>query len=552
MLLRRTLPAFALTLGSAASLFAQDAADQTIFGALRIGSINQLAEHAAAFAEKIQPGSGANAAQIGFGAAMFGIDADAEILVALLDPATAAQPFALVIPVVDPESFKANPAFAVQPTETPDVFRFNAPNGQPFYASFVGKRLVAAPLPSALAAVLPAVRADADIRGLRAVGGDLALSLAPDRLYAAYKPIIDMMLLGMRGQFTQAAGDAQTPNPADMFAANLGSVGELQTIALSVTLAADHIDLRSEIVARPGTAAATLLSPGRGPAVATLGLHDPASAVFGTISAKPGPEFWQAYGKLTANFLAAAKTPNAAGLTAAIDRSIADFAATWDGTASFGMFADGRGISGSGIAGTTDADKAFALIQSLPDLQKQFAALNEAQGLVTEAAVGEVVDYEKARLLDVTQTYRALRPELEQSLETMKKMGLDRFVSTYAVTPSGRVIYAVGADSRTEAKRLVDAADAPAASITPAAFDLPAQSTFFLAVSLPRYAAWIGQVAGLPSSAKPASDARPGFGLSADLDGGRADLRLRLQAAEIAALVGMFNQPAPASAAAVE
>lgn len=537
----RTLPCLALTIG-AASLFAQDVPDPVVFAAVRIGSLDKVAAAAGAFADKIQPGVGANAAQIGFGAAMFGIDSDAEILAVLLDPKTSRQPYAIVLSVVDPEAFKKNPAFAVRPADKPDVFRFTAPGGQPLFGAFVEKRLVAAPDQAALATLLPAVRADLDIRGLRAADGQIAVSLSPDLIYGSYKPMIDMMLLGMRGQFAQdtAAGG---PNPADVLASLFGTVSELQEFAFSYTFTPDHLDLRARVIAKPGSDTAALLSPGRGPAVTTLGLHSPESAMRATISAKPGPEFWEAYSKFTARLLAASQPEGAEQTAAALSESIREFAAVWDGTASFGVFDNEKNaISGGGVAGVNDPAKALALLRALPELQKKFAALNEAQGLVTELVVGEETGYKDARLIDATQSYRATSPEMEASLSTLRELGMDRMPTTYAVS-GDHVLYSMGEGAHAAVERMVDAvATPPAAAVGPADYDMPARSTVFGVVSLPRYASWVRRVAKLPVPAVSApADAKPGYAFSADIDSGRADLRVRVEATEIAKTIEIFS-----------
>ncbi len=548
-LVKSTALVLALT---TSSLLAQSPADDAILGALRIGSLDDLAGAAGKFANNVRPGSGAATAQLTGGATAFGIDTTAEILVLVLDPQTAALPVSFVLPVVDPEALKANPALGFKPADRADRYLITL-GGRRMFATFVGKRLVVSPLEAGLDAVLPVVESGEDIRRLRATGGHLALSLSTDRLYSAYKPMLDGMLGGMRAQFAKAAPatGAQTVNPVDIYASFLGSVADLQTVSLRISIQPEHLDIRSLVQAKPGSSTAALLNPGRGPAVTTLGLHDPACAVLGTLSARPGPEFWQAYNDLTAKLLSSIgnTSDDSAASGQAMAKALNDFAAIWDGTASFGMFSTGKIMSGSGAVGITDQARALALIQSLPELQKSMSQINAAQGLVSEATFGAEETYHGARLIDVTQTHRAIDPAMDEGLKALQKLGLDRMTATYAVT-ADQLLYTMGDDSRADAKRLVDTTSPAPAAVTPAAYDLPAHSTLFATISLPRYAAWMGQVANLPVKAPPvAADTKPGLALSADLDAGRGDFRMRLSAADISTVIRMFS-PAPPPAAA--
>lgn len=531
------------------SLLAEERLDAAIFGALRVSSLSELANATGAFADRIEPGSGANSAQLTAGAASFGLALDEELLVLVIDPQKSAQPYALVLPTADPEQFKANPALKFQPAaSSPDRYQITLPNGQPMFATFVGKRLVASPLEAGLDAVLPAIRAGEDIRQLRAAGGQVALSLSADRLYAAYKPMVDLMLLGMRGQFAQSQSDKnpQTPNPADIGGAMLGSLAEVQEYSLGITIAADHVDLRSVIAAKPGTDTAALFSAGRGAAVGIPVSFDASSSVFGTVSARPGPEFWAAYARLSNRLLTSFGAFDAAS-SKALTQTVNDFAATWDGTGSFAMFPPAEGMSGSGSLGITDREKTIALIRGLPDLQKSLAAVNAAQGLATEASLGGEEEHGSALLIDIAQNYRALKPEMEEGLKLLQKAGMDKMNATYGVT-SSRLLYAMGDNSHAEARRLLDAPAIASTEITPAAYGLPAETTAFAAISLPRYFAWISRIGGLPFTVDASSvSQKPGVAVSTDLVDGRADIRVRLAASEIDALRSAFAKRATAA-----
>lgn len=541
-----------LPLAFATSLFAQTPADDAILGAIRISSLDDLAASAGAFSDQIHPGSGANAAQLPAMAGAFGFATDQEILALVLDPQKSAQPFALVLPAADPEQLKANPAFNVQPVSgSTERFQLTLPNGLPMFATFVGKRLVLSPLEAGLDAVVPAIESGADIRRLRATGGQLALSLSTDRLYAAYKPMLDLMLVGMRGQFAKAAAnkDAKAPNPADIFGSMLGTLGEVQDYSLSLSLQADHLDLHSTIVAKPGTSTAALLSAGRGPAVALPAAYDESSAMFGTFSARPTPEFWAAYNQFTTQLLSSVAAPDTEA-SKAMTKTINDFAAIWDGTGSMAALSPKQGMSGAGSMGITDREKALALLRTLPELQKSMAAINEAQGLATDVAFGTEETHGDARLIDVTQTYRALSPEMEEGLKSMQKLGMDKFTGTYGVT-SSRLLYVMGESPRAETKRLLDAPAAASSAITPAAYGLPAESTAFVAISVPRYLGWMARMAeGMPFTYDATAAAeKPGLAFTTDLIDGRADIRVRLATSEIVAVKNSFNKPAAAPTA---
>ncbi len=534
----------------AGSLFAQERLDDSIFGALRISSLDDLASSAGAFADRIEPGSGANTAQLTAAASSLGFATDQEVLALLIDPQKSAQPYALVLPSIDPEKLKANPQFNFQPTAaSPDRYQIKLPNGMPMFATFVGKRLVVSPLEAGLDAVLPVLKSDTDIRRLRAAGGQLALSLSADRIYTAYKPMLDFMLMGMRSQLAKVQGDKnpQAPNPADVLGSVLGTLADVQDYSLRIAIHADHLDLRNGVTAKPGSTTAALFSAGRGPAVSLPASFDQTASVFGTVSAHPSPEFWAAYNRFTEQALSSFAKSNA-DASKAFSKTVADFAAIWDGTASMAVLSPKQGMSGTGSIGITDREKSLALLRSLPELQKSMAAINESQGLTTDIAVGAEETHGDARLIDITQTYRAVSPEMQEGFKRMQKLGIEKLTATYGVSPS-RLLYVMGEDSHAETKRLLDAPVA-ASTISPAAYGLPVESTTFVAISLPRYLGWIARIGdGLPFSYDAgAAPEKPGFAMTTDLVDGRADIRVHLSTAEIVAVKNAFAKPAAATA----
>ena len=535
---------------SAASLSAQSSADDIVLGALRIGSLQDLASAAGSFANTVKPGAGETTARLISFISEGGIDPAGEVLGLLIDPRLTQEPYAIVLPVADPEHMKADKGLSFQPTADPDIYIVTNLGPRSMAATFVGKRLVASPYEAGLKAVLPLIKSGEDIRQLRAAGGQLALSLSTARLYAAYKPMLDLMLAGVRGKFSQASSKPGRPtvNPADMLGCFLGSLGELRTVSLRFSIQPESLEIRSFLEATPGTATATLLSPGRGPTVTTLGLHDPASAFLGTLSARPSPEFCQAYQDLTARLLVTSGAPGAKETSDALRKAMDNFASVSDGSVSFGMGAPGGSIvTGSGIAGITDPAQALTVIKTLPELQKNMVAINAPQGFTTDAVLGSEESYHDATLIDFTRTTRATDPAAKDEVfKMMQKMGMDHLSATYAVTPK-RVLYSMGEGSHEIARRLVDAPERPAL-ISPATYGFPEQATVFVAISLPRYLALITSVMDLPFKAAPvAPDTKPGLALSADLDAGRADIRVHLASAEIAALMNMATPPpAPA------
>ncbi|MBE2213328.1 MAG: hypothetical protein IAE82_05610, partial [Opitutaceae bacterium] len=198
----------------------------------------------------------------------------------------------------------------------------------------------------------------------------------------------------------------------------------------------------------------------------------------------------------------------------------------------------------------TDRARFLDLLKALPELQEKMGAANEAQGLAVDVTFGEIQDYHGASLVDYSQTYRALTPAMEEALTALRTMGIETFTATYAIT-SDQVLYAMGDNSRARAEALVDAKSVPAAAVTPATYGLPTDATIFTAISLPRYLAWISNIAPMPfaASAPLPADLKPGLAMTADLNAGRADLRLHLAASEVAAVVGMTRPQASAPAA---
>jgi hypothetical protein len=551
----RHATALALVLSSGA-LFAAANPSDSIFGALRVSSLNELASSTADFAERVSPGSGAAASQLTAGAEQLGIALDQELLALVLDPAVAPMPFAFVLPAVDPATLRAHPAFAFEATPRADVYRVALPNGERYYASFLGNRLVLSPLEPGLEAALAALRSGEDLRGLRAAGGQIGLSLSASRLYSAYKPLLDLMLGAFVAQLESGAAPAPgQPDPrpaAAIFTGLVGRLADLEEFRLRLSLQASGIELGSSLVARPGSTLATLLSPGHGPEAPSLGALDPTGAItVGAVSLRPDQNWWQAYTRTSLDLLASLGAPESAAAAtarASMEKTFSDFADAWDGSAAFTLLGTESSISSTGSAGLADADRALALLRDFPEMQKNTAELNTAQGFSSTLVLGEEQTYQGARLIEVTQTHTATSPAGEEALAMMEKLGMAQMHATYAITPR-RAFYALGAEATPRVKKLIDSADQNGAGTDLADLGLPADSNLFLAISLPRYLRWFSGAGVLPFSIpEQAASTRPGMLISAKIDQGRADALLRVSAAEIAILIESFSAAAAAPA----
>lgn len=538
---RRHLALLGLSLATAATVLAAEASPDRIFGAVRIASLDDLAASAVNFANQIKPGSVPDAATLTGSATAFGLAGNRELWALLLDPSLSAQPYALALPVIDPEQIKANPLLGLQAASTTGRYQLKLPNGQPMHAVFAGNTLVMAPEPALLDVALAALADGADPRGLRAGGGQLALSFAVDRIRAAYLPMINLMLMGMRGQMAQAMPGGQGPNPADILTAYVDSFSQLSDTSLRLDIQADRLSFRASATALPNTRAATLFDLGSGPAVQTLGLHDPASAIFGTISASPSPAFWQAYNDLSTELVSLFAPGADPVLNETMQQSINDFAAAWDGTGSYAFLAGEAGLQGSAVLGVGSPEKMSGWIKSFPELQQRLSKLNAAQGLETEVILDDTVTHGDSTLVTFSQRHTATQPEMQIGLEMMKKLGLDDMRTTYAVA-SRRLVATMGQNSVAKARELLDASEQAPSDVSPTSLGLPEIAHSFTAFSLPAYLRWISQATGLFAlPATQAAPAKPGVGISLNLSGGRAESTTVVMISEILALRDLFE-----------
>lgn len=531
---------FGLSLATSAGLFSSRANADQVFGAIRISNLQELAVAVAGLANQIKPESVPDAATLTASATAFGVASDREVWALLLDPALGAQPYALALPILDSEKIKTNPMLDLQPGTTPDRYQLKLPNGQPMHAIFNGAYLFLAPEPALLDIAVTSLANDADPRGLRAGGSQLALSFAIDRIHAAYQPIINLMLMGMRGQFAQAA-PTQSPNPADIVAAYANGLSQLSDTTLRLDIQADRIVLHTTATARAGTTTAKLFDLQPGPVGAALVLPDPDYVLVGTISALPSPAFWEAYHTFSDDIIKLLIPAAEPDVYATMRQSNENFAAAWDGTATYGFLTSTGGLKGSAILGLSDTEKMLGWVRSFPALQKRFATLNTTQGLETEVTVeNEVIDGD-ATLVTINQSHTATEPNMQAGLDMLQKMGLDQMRMTYGVA-SKRLVVTVGQNSVSEAKDLLASNSASgSATMFPAELGLPASAHASTALSLPGYVRWIADASGflsLPPTSKPST---PGMGLSLNLTGGRADATTVILVSEILALRDLFE-----------
>lgn len=530
-----------LSLAASAGLCSNRANADQVFGAIRISNLQELAVSAAGLANQIKPDSVPDAATLTASATAFGVASDREVWGLLLDPALAAQPYALALPILDPETIKANPMLGLQPETSPDRFLLKLPNGQPMHAVFHDTYLFLAPEPSLLDIAISSLANHADPRGLRAGGSQLALSFAPDRIHAAYQPIINLMLMGMRGQFAQAAPAGQSPNPADILAAYANGLSQLSDTTLRLDLLADRIMLQTTATGRAGTPAAKLFDLQPGPVGEALVLPDTDYVLVGTISALPSPAFWEAYHTFSDELIRMLIPAAEPDVYKTMRQSNEDFAAAWNGTATYGFLTQTGGVTGSAILGLSNTEKMLDWVRSFPALQKRFSALNATQGLKTEVTVEDEVTDGDTSLVTINQRHTATEPDMQAGLEMLQKMGLDQMRMTYGVA-SKRLVVTVGQNSVSEARDLLASNRAPgSATIFPTELSLPANAHAVTALSLPGYVRWIAGATGLFSLPPAGQPSKPGMGITVNLNGGRAEATTTILVSEILNLRDLFE-----------
>ncbi len=530
-----------LSLATSTGLFTSRAKADQIFGAIRISNLQELAASAAGLANQIKPNSVPDAATLTASATAFGVASDREVWGLFLDPALAAQPYALVLPILDAEKIKANPMLDLQPGTSPGRYLLKLPNGQPMHAVFKDAYLFLTPEPSLLDVAINSLANDADPRGLRAGGGQLALSFAVDRIHAAYQPIINVMLMGMSSQLAQAVPAGQSPNPADILAAYANGLSQLSDTTLRLDIQTDRIVLRTTASARADTIAAKLFDLQSVPVDEALTLPDPDYVVVGTISALPSPAFWDAYQAFSDGIIKLVIPAAEPELYKTMRQSNEDFASAWNGTATYGFLTQTGGVTGSAIMGLSNTEKMLGWVRSFPALQKRFAALNATQGLETEVTVEDEVIDGDISLVTINQRHSATAPDMQAGLEMLQKMGLDPMRMTYGVA-SKRLVVTVGQNSVSEAKGLLVPGNAAgSATLFPAELGLPAGAHATAALSLPGYVRWIAGASGLFSLPPATKSAKPGMGISLNLNGGRAEATTIILVSEILTIRDLFE-----------
>ncbi len=550
----KSFPTLALVLAGALLVAAthtplpaqQAAAPSPVTGLLRLSSVTELKTAIGGFAEAIQPGSSAMLEQAVPMAMQFGIDPAGEIVVLFLNPQQTAMPFAVVVPVSDPSAVAANPMLGMQKGEGDSYTLMIPGQTESMTAAFMGKQLVIAPMPQNIEIVKGFIGAGGyqqSVQQLRAGGGQLALTIALDQLYTAYKPMLDVMLMGLKSSMSQAQAAPGQPNPAAM-AGQIDSfvslLADAKGLGLRFNVQPTAISLGGVLTAKPGTKLASFINLEKGGAAPALSSFSADSAVLGSFSMKPTAEFYKNYNEFIVGMLTSSGAEGAAAAPA-ITKFVNDFAATWDGTGAFGFMSPTAETMGTAVYGITDSAKAMAMVKGMPALQQSFAGITAASGMKTTSTFGGEEGYKGATLLDVTTSYSATSEEGKEALKGMSAMGMDGgFPAVYAIT-NRQMVSTLGKGAKEAAKQYLDGNIKNGATISPKDFGFADDVNMFMAFSIPRIMSWAakqGGATGIPASAIPAGG-RHGLGIAFTGNAGGAQLQLHMSAEEIKTLTSM-------------
>ncbi len=535
-----------LTLLVSTSLRAQPTAGSNpVVGLLRISSLEELTNAAAAFANTVQPGSAEMAAQVAPMVGQMGIDMNAELLAVLINPQLSSQPYAFVIPVVDPAAVAQNPALGMQPAGSPDVYQVMVPGmGESFYGIFVGKQLVLAPMEANLTALKPLVQAGNLSEPLRPGGGQVALTLAVDALYTAYKPMIDMLLMGAKSSITAGEQTPGAPDPQMLLGTidnAVNTVSEIKGIGLRLNITPQYLNLSGVLTAKPESNLATSLNLGQANAKPSLQNFSSDSGIIGTFNVRPTPELAKGYLDLLKGGFAMSGQDNNTAAFEEIEQFMNEFVSVWDGTAAFAAMVPGQKLLGTGSYGITDQAKATELLKRMVGMEKSFNSLSGDSGVTSKTELGNVEQYAGANLVDVKTTTVSTSPEGEEALQALASTGLADISGTYAVT-SREVFTAMGEGAREAAKAHVDGKTANSGQVvSPSDYGFADFNNIFIALSVPRMMKWMEQ-AGLGETGMPpapaASEGKPGIALALTA-AGTGQFQLYLGANELATLAAM-------------
>lgn len=527
-------------------LFAQETQTSPIIGVLRLSSINELKSAVSGFSENILPGSGAGAEQFSLMATQLGLDVGEEILALLVNPTLSSQPYAFVLPVSDPSATKQNPAFAFQAASKPDVFKMTLPGTkQEMFASFEGKKLILAPMEPNIEVLKPLIKNDtiaASIAPLRSGGGQLALSLSFEQLYIAYKPMLDIMMMGLRTQTQQAAAGEQADPAALMSFAEstLNTLGEIKGFGLRLNIEKNSVNLSAVLQPKPGTALSKLMNLGKASSAPSLAAFNPNSAFFATGSMKVSPDFVKAYNDMVKYSLSSSGDPKAQKASEVLIEQMNEFFAIWDGTASMAGMAPGEKVITFCTYGITDASRALKMVKDLNALQTIISGFVSSIG--TEAQQNFSIENETVEgpvtFIDIKVNTKSATPKNESALKSLSEVGLgETMTTTFAISPQ-QIVYGTGQDPRAGVKKFLAASNS-GTTISPKDYGFPDTPNIFFALSIPRMVTWLASTGVLPNPPEnpSAKSEKPGLGIMVNSDGNSLSFQLLITAEEVKSLM---------------
>jgi hypothetical protein len=485
-----TTAALALLFIASTDLRAQE---NPVIGVLRISSLQELRTAVGGYAEAIQAGSSAQSEMLTTLASQYGIDTAGEISAVLLNPQVSSVPYALTIPVVSTEALLQNAQLGFAPTaEDAKIFTFTVPGAEmKMYASFEGKKLIAAPLVENITLLRKYVAQDSLTEPLKAGGGQIALGLEVDKLWSAYKPMVDLMLGGI------AAG-ADNPEAAAVQTQIKGfvnSLSQLQGFGLRMSFNPDFANLSLSMTAKPDTNLAAFLKGGPSPAIRSPGAAQANCAIIGSTVLPMTPETVQAwkgwlngYMKMMSQ-LATGDEPNVAEMFKQLEEFASSAMELWDGTCSFGILPDEGGFM-RGTYGLTDPSKAREYILKLPDYMNSMGAVVNDPGAKFSTNLKSTIDYNGSEIFEFSMNNAppSYAPNLETALKVQESLGIagKNIPSVYALK-NNNMVFAQGKDAVAQVKAMVDQLEADVPTVTaPTAYGFAENPAVFFAASVPR------------------------------------------------------------------
>ncbi len=528
------------------------AQENPVIGVLRISSLDDLRTSVGAYAEAIQAGSSAQGAMLPAVASQYGIDTAGEISAVLLNPQVSSAPYAIILPVVNSDAVAQNPELGFAPTaEDAKIFTFNVPGAEmKMYATFEGRKLIASPLVENINLIRNFVAEDSLTAPLKAGGGQIALGLAVDKLWSAYKPMVDLMLGGM------AAG-AQSPESTAVQAQAKGlvdNIGQLQGFALRMSFNPDFANLSMSLTAKPNTNLAAFLKRGPSPAVRSPGVAQANCAIIGSTALQMTPDMlvvWKGwlsgYMKMMSQ-VATGEQATVADMFTKLEEFAASGIEIWDGTCSFGILPDDGGFM-RGTYGVTDPAKAKDFILKSQEQMNSLSALMKDAGSNFSANLKSTTDHNGTEIFEfsVSTIPKPDTPKSEVSLKVQESLGIagDNIPAAYAVK-NNDMVFAQGKDAVAQVKTMVDqlGTDVPAVT-APTAYGFAENPTVFFAASAPRIMKNISKAGALNlGNAEVPIPAKPGIAGAIVLNNA-LELQLSVGSEDIRTAIAMQPVAAP-------